>query len=141
MNRLLHSVAEMSRKLDDLKSRSKKTNEGNQRGINQLGLNRNFRQHYGNNDSAVPSRGTGTARQEGRALVIERTPKPEPPCFNCGKKDHVWRQCLTRRVRFCHICGKHDRVKRTCYSDYCEINVWRRASSESMLISLFPSRP
>ena len=123
VNRLLHSVTEISKKPDDLKSRSERNNGGNQRGINQTGPIRNYRQTNNNNNSAVPSRGTETARQGGRAPVIERTPKPEPSCFNCRKKDHVWRQCPTPWVRFCRICGKHDRVKRTCDSDYCQGNV------------------
>ena len=126
VNRLVHSVSELSKKLDDLKSRSERTNEGNQRGNNQTGPNRIYRQFNKNNNSsnsAVPSRGTQAARQGGRDPVIERTPKAEPACFNCGKKDHEWRQCPTPWVRFCHICGKHDRVKRTCDSDYCQGNV------------------
>ena len=86
----MHSVAEMSKKLDDLKSCSERTNVGNQRGIDQTGLNRNYRQTNNNNNLAMSSKGTEMARQGGRAPVIERTSKPEPPCFNCGKKDHVW---------------------------------------------------
>ena len=129
VNRLLHSVAEMSKKLDDLKSRSERTNGCNQRAINQTGLNRNYKQLNNNNNSVVPNRGTGTARQGDRDPVTERTPKTEPPCFNCGKEDHMWRQCPTPRVRFCHICGKHDRVKQRCDSEYCQENVQRRASS------------
>ena len=69
------------RKLDDLKSLSEKPDGGNQQGNNQTGPNRIYRQFNKKNDSAVPSRGTEAARQGGRAPVIERTPKPEPPCF------------------------------------------------------------
>ena len=80
----------MIRKLGDLQSRPEKTNEGNQYGNNQTGLNRNYQPHNSNNNnnnSAMPSRGTSTARQGSQVPVIERTPKPEPPCFNCSIAD------------------------------------------------------
>ena len=82
VNRLIHSVSEISRKLDDLKSHSEKTDGGNERGKNQTGSNRINRQFNKKNHSAVPSRGIEASRQRGHAPVIERTPKPEPPFFN-----------------------------------------------------------
>ena len=69
VNRLIHPVSEISRKLNDLKSRSVKTNESNRRGNNQTGPNRIYRQFHDKNDSALPSRGTKGARQGGRTPV------------------------------------------------------------------------
>ena len=110
-SRLIQSVSEIIRKLDDLKSCPERTHEGNQLGNNRMGSNRSYRQLNKKNNLALPSRGTAAARQGGRTPVLERTSKAEPPCFNCGENDHELRQCPTPWVRFCHICGKHDRIK------------------------------
>ena len=58
VSRLFRSVSEIIRKLDDLKSRPERTNEGNPRGNNRTGQNRNYRQNNNSNNSAVPNRGT-----------------------------------------------------------------------------------
>ena len=53
---------------------------------------------------------------------VYKTPKSEPPCFNCKSKDHGWKNCTSRWAKFCHICGKYEQVKQTCNSNYCQGN-------------------
>lgn len=90
--------------------------------LNKPVVNSNQNKGGNSNNSGSNKSGSNNTNKPKNQRKTFREPKPQPPCYNCGKADHPWKECKDQWVKFCHICGKHGFTKFDCDSDHCQGN-------------------